>query len=378
MKIAIIRKRFLLSGGGGAEKYGSMVAHELVRRGHQVTIFSEEFSGETSKSLHWVKVPCMDLFSLCPAMRFHKAVQAVLDRKAFDVVYALCRTYPCDVVRVTEQVHSIWMPMHYSPLARFNPRHRGILKLERKTYSPLNTGWIVTNSELLKSQIVEAYNFPADRIHMIRNGLDRKVFSPPNGAERHSFRERLKLRDEFTMLFAAANFKIKGLEQALRVFAGLEPSLKARSVLLVVGGDSAAKWARLASRLGLGDKVHFLGERKMMREFYAASDLLLYPSMYETFSNVCLESLACGLPVLTTAMTGAAELVKEGSNGYVVKDHLQVKEMIRIVDAYGAMDHHARSIMSQAAIDSTSGLTWERHAQELVPLLEKAAQSRHV
>lgn len=380
MRIALVRKRFSMSGsGGGAERYGAMVAAELVKRGHVITVFSEEFKGEPAKQIRWQPVPCFDLFSFCPAMRFHKAFQDTIKRKEFDLVYSLCRTYPCDVVRATEQLHSVWLPIRYSPLAKFSPRHHGILKLERKTYSPLNTGWVVTNSNLIKNQIAEIYSFPQERIKMIRNGVDRHVFLPPNGSERHLFRERLKLPpDAFVMLFVAENFRIKGLDYAIKAFAAMERPQRDKGILLVAGGDNPSRYQRLAAKHGLASQVHFLGERRAMRELYAAADILLYPSLYETFSNVCLEAAACALPSISTTMAGASELFEHGRSGFVVKEASEVGAITDCLNKFAGLSSSERDDMAMAAHAATNGLTWENHVDELSTLLEKAAESRRV
>ena len=380
MKIALVRKKFSMSGaGGGAERYGAMVAAELVKRGHVITVFSEEFKGEPTKQIRWERVPSFDLFSFCPAMRFHKAFQETIHRREFDLVYSLCRTFPCDVVRATEQLHSVWLPIRYSPLARFSPRHRGLLKLERKTYSPLNTGLIVTNSNLIKNQIASIYSFPAERIQMIRNGVDRHAFTPPNGSERHLFRERLKLKaTDFAMLFVAENFRIKGLDYAIKSFASMDRSLRERGVLLVAGSDSPSRYQRLARKLGVGSQVHFLGERRAMRELYAAADILLYPSLYETFSNVCLEAAACALPSISTTMAGASELFEDGKSGFVVKEAADVSAITIALNQFANFDAREREEMAMAAHAATDGLTWERHVDELSALLERAAEARRI
>lgn len=374
MRIAIVRKKFSVSGAGGAERYASAVASELVRRGHIVTVFAEEFKGEVSKELRWVKVPSQMALSFCPSMTFHKVFQATIKRSDFDVLYSLCRTYPCDVVRITEQLHSIWLPMAYSPLAKYNPRHKGILKLERKVFSPLNTGWVVTNSNLTREQVFKEYGFPQERIMTIRNGVDRKLFYPAHGTERHSLRERHKIPpDALALLFVAENFKIKGLEYAIRALAALPQAIKDKALLLIAGGDSPANYQRLARKLGVERSLHFLGERRGMRELYSAADLLLYPSLYEPFANVCLEACACALPVLTTAMNGASEIVAHGRSGYVVGKASDIDGVSRHIAEFAAMSPHDRTLMGQAALDSTLTFTWERHVDDLEGVLEKAA-----
>jgi glycosyltransferase involved in cell wall biosynthesis len=81
--------------------------------------------------------------------------------------------------------------------------------------------------------------------------------------------------------------------------------------------------------------VHFLGYRRDIAAVYAAADALLLPSRYDAFANVCLEAAAAGLPVVTSAATGAAELLR--ALGGVVDDPEDVAgfaaELDRLADA---------------------------------------------
>ena len=70
----------------------------------------------------------------------------------------------------------------------------------------------------------------------------------------------------------------------------------------------AGAFARLAKDLGLSDRVRFVGYCPDVRDAYFASDFLVHPTFYDPCSNVVLEALACGLPVITTRDNGAAEL----------------------------------------------------------------------
>jgi len=82
--------------------------------------------------------------------------------------------------------------------------------------------------------------------------------------------------------------------------------------LAVVGHDRRARdYAHLATRLGIADRVRFLGPQREVPAFYGAADALVLPTLYDPFPNVALEALACGLPVITSTQCGAAELLSQ-------------------------------------------------------------------
>jgi UDP-glucose:(heptosyl)LPS alpha-1,3-glucosyltransferase len=119
------------------------------------------------------------------------------------------------------------------------------------------------------------------------------------------------------LLFVGQDFKRKGLMQLIHALAivrkhGLSFHLR------VIGRDKPAPYRTLAARLGLSDLISFEGASHSIHEAYQAAGLLVFPSLYDPFANVCLEALACGLPVLTTRTNGSSEVITEGVDGYVV------------------------------------------------------------
>ena len=85
------------------------------------------------------------------------------------------------------------------------------------------------------------------------------------------------------------------------------------------------------------------------RPYYAASDVLVLPTLYEPFGLVCLEAMACGLPVVTSTSAGAAELITAGVNGYVC-DALDVETIHRAIEQ--AVSPGVRELMRAAARDT--------------------------
>ncbi len=121
--------------------------------------------------------------------------------------------------------------------------------------------------------------------------------------------------DERLVLFAGNDFQRKGLQLLLEALAMVrDEKLK----LIVASLDPPGRYARWAAANGLGKNVVFAGHQKKMEKLYGASDLFILPTRYDAFANVCLEALACGVPVITTRTNGASELIENGRNGYVM------------------------------------------------------------
>lgn len=371
MKIALIRKKYYPE-RGGAEKVAAYFVQKFTERGHSVTVFAESFHSEETELFKWVKVPRGTGFSKTSS--FHRQVQQTLNqnnrRQEFDIIYAMCRTFPVDVFRITEQLHSEWLSLSYSKWAWLNPRHRSILKLERETLNPANIGYVVANSELIKRQVIERFKFPEEQISIVHNGINREVYFPAAKGEKTEIRRKFKLEDRFICMFAASNFKMKGLAEAIKVIASLSEPLRKRIMLMVVGSDKPEPFLKVAETCGVGGNIIFTGMQKNIRNYYIASDLLLYPSHYETFGNICLEACACGIPVLTTKMVGASEMITDNRNGFVINSPSDIDKMAEFLAAYMELPASEHRKFSHNAVESSSDYNWNKHADDLEKIFQ--------
>ena len=120
------------------------------------------------------------------------------------------------------------------------------------------------------------------------------------------------------VLFVGRLTSIKCVDSLLKSFA----DLKGKNYLIIIGdGEDYGKLNTLASNLGVKDKVIFTGNVKHedVYSYMGVSDVFVLPSLMETGGNVLLEALASGLPIISTKVGWAEDLVKEGYNGFIVR-----------------------------------------------------------
>jgi UDP-glucose:(heptosyl)LPS alpha-1,3-glucosyltransferase len=377
MKIALIRQRYSQD-KGGVEKVAARFVEQFLDRGHEITVFSEAFHAAESETFKWVKVP-RSAAGLGKTSSFHRQVQQVLKgglRDEFDVIYAMSRTYPADVFRITEELKCETIPFAKSRFNSLMSLFKSSLKVEREALDPANTGYVIANSELIKDQIVSNFEFPENRISVVRNGINHKLFFPATATEKKEVRNKLQLGNDFLCLFAASDFRGKGLEEAIRVVATLDERVRKRLTLLVVGDGKSEPFLKIADACGVNDNIVFLGHQKNMRQYYIASDILLYPSHYETFGNVCLEACACGIPIITTRTTGASELIQDNRNGYLVKNSMQIDKMASFLSAYAELPKSEHRKFSKEALNATKDYTWEKHADAVEDIFRKVTEEK--
>jgi glycosyltransferase involved in cell wall biosynthesis len=104
---------------------------------------------------------------------------------------------------------------------------------------------------------------------------------------------------------------------------------------------------------------HSKALQKKIQEAYQSSDLFVFPSLYDPFANVVLESLACGLPALTTTTNGSSEIITQDTDRYVMKgatDHL-AKDLADRIQEFCKLSPDERSMMRKAAIERATAMS---------------------
>ena len=154
-------------------------------------------------------------------------------------------------------------------------------------------------------------------IEVIPNFVDARHYRPRRDPER-----RARFADPSERLLVhASNFReVKNLPAVVDVFAGVAGRLPARLLLLGDGPEHAATLERLAA-LGLADRVHAPGQVDDLADYLPLADLLLLPSLHESFGLIALEAMACGVPAVATSRGGTDEFIDHGINGFLHDPH---------------------------------------------------------
>jgi glycosyltransferase involved in cell wall biosynthesis len=173
--------------------------------------------------------------------------------------------------------------------------------------------------------INNTYKLPMHNKKVIYNGIDSAFYSPENISDNEvtSLLQSLNINSHEKIIVQVARIqKEKRHEDAIEALALLNKNrLSSKVHLLIVGGGDADKIAMLkdrVQRLGEQDHIHFLGNRHDVRLYYKAASIFTLTSESETFSLAALEAMAFGLPVVLTNVGGAAEMVTEYQNGFLV------------------------------------------------------------
>jgi len=170
---------------------------------------------------------------------------------------------------------------------------------------------LITVCQALKDRLVEL-GTPAERITVLRNGVDLELFRP---LDRIEARAALGLTRR-TLGSVGHLVERKGHHHAIRALASLP-----RTDLLIVGeGPQRSALVRLAAQAGVEKRVRFMGavDQAQLAGIYSALDALVLASSREGWANVLLEAMACGTPVVASAVWGTPEVVAAPEAGVLM------------------------------------------------------------
>lgn len=336
MKAALVKYRYALL--GGPERQIGPLIGALVEEGYEVHLVGHRWQLEEGfkEAIRCHRVPVVPGASFLRVLSFALFASWIVEREAFDLVCSFDRTLRQDLYRAGEGCHREWLirrhraaPRH-RPIDRMNPLHRVILFLEKRLFASERCRKVIANSRMVKEDILRHYHVPEAKIAVIYNGVDLLRFHPRN-RERvgKTTRQALGLGpDERVLLLVGSGFERKGVRSLIHGAA--EALAKSRHTplrLIIAGKGNPRPYLALARRLGLREQIRFVGIWPRVEALYAAADAFVLPTLYDPFSNACLEAMASGLPVLTSEANGASELIVHGRSGLIVKDPMDPSEI---------------------------------------------------
>lgn len=381
LRIALVMRDYA-SGRGGAERYFVNLSRALAGMGHEVHIFAARFGETETDRIHFHRVPMKRKPAFLRLLSFFLNARSMIERQKsrLDLVLSLTMVYPCDIFRLGGEVQREWLRIRCpSPYQRafkflFNPVHILNHYFEKRIMNGASTKHVITISALERDMLLKYYNYPKERITVVYNGVDHQQFHPGVRKDRPAVREALGICEQDVVgLFPANNFHRKGLDS---VIAGLSRIPEAdRPIILVAGRGKTYVYRRQAKRLGVEGSVRFLGSVQTPERYYGASDFLILPSRYDSFGNVHLEALACGLPVITTRMAGGSEVVRDGETGFVVDRSESIEDLASGMIRLG--DLEVRKRMSALAAESVREFTTERNAVEILEVIGRVLRQNN-
>lgn len=361
LNIGLVRRSY--SSGGGAEAYLKRLAAGLVEAGRKVTLFT---AADWPRE-EWNFGPVIQVAG-SSAIAFADALEKT-PRDNCGFLLSLERLWKCDAYRAGDGVHRAWLERRNElagPLQKlsrvFNRKHAATLELEESLFAKRGASRVIANSQMVKEEIVRFYGYPEDRIDVVYNGVPRPAIERRE-EDRAATRQSLGIgKDDVAVLFAGSGWERKGLRCAIEaVERGNE-----RMRLFVAGQGDHRKFR--------SSRVQFLGVVREMASLYLATDIFLLPTLYDPFSNACLEALAAGRPVITTRANGFSEIVESGRHATVVEKPDDVTAISEALQYWSDPARRAQAQIDNLALAAQFDIS--RNVAETLKILEGRALSR--
>lgn len=344
---------------GGSGAVATELGMRLAQRGHEVHFVSYAHPFRLPRFLrntyfHEIEVSRYPLFeyppySLAATVAMHEvATQRHLD--LFHVHYAVPHATSAWLAKqMLEQPEDLKIvtTLHGTDITLVgqDPSYRSIVR-----FSIERSDGLTAVSEFLRRETVATFGCSDCEVRVIPNFVDAQLFHRrADGYHRNA----LANRDE-KILMHISNFRpVKRVEDVVRVAARVMEEVPARLILVGDGPDRPVADER-ARKLGVGDRVVFLGKQEQVAELLGCADLFLLPSESESFGLSALEAMASEVPVVGTRCGGLEELVRDGVTGRLLP-----------VGAVDAMAQAAIEILSDADRQREMGEAGRKDAIDL-------------
>lgn len=284
-KIHLIREK--PSKFGGAEVYLSRLSKALKVEGIKYQIVNSIFPSFLPS---WLRIILFN-FQVCLT-------------KKNKMYFSLERIVCPDVYRAGDGVHKVFLNIENK--SKLNPLHPIYLFLETRCFN--NAKFIIANSNMIKDEIIDTYGIRPNKIDVVYNGVESKTINHESSFKKLSKEFDID-KNSSILLYVGSGFKRKGVEEFLEIIAKLKnQSVKA----FIIGKEKNLEYyQQLSKDLKIDKTVIFTGPRADVDDFYTISDIFLFPTRYEPFSNVVLEAMSFENAVFTTRQNGAHEILTD-------------------------------------------------------------------
>ncbi|EKD58410.1 MAG: glycosyl transferase group 1 protein [uncultured bacterium] len=214
----------------------------------------------------------------------------------------------------------------------------------------------------------------------LRSGTKKEIGVVYNGIAVNEFFPQVENlnSEQFTIICVSRVTPRKGIRFLIQAFKILSGRYENMRLLIVGDGNEKKSLEDLVQGLDLKDKVEFAGivSHDKLLPYYQRADVFVLPSLNEGMSNVMLEALACGLPVVATETGGTKELLTDGLNGLVVR----MKDADDIADKIERLilDRNLKNAMSLESRKLAETLSWGNVAGEYVAMYKKISNLRRM
>lgn len=318
---------------GGIARVVHDLSHRLVKDGHEVTVVTYKDANipnladyEDDKG---VQVYRIENYMITPnnftdwimQLNFNliaKATEIINEKGKFDVIHAhdWLVTYAAKTLKQSYKIPLV-ATIHATEAGRNSGIHDEVQRYIN------DTEWLLTyeatdvivNSNYMKNELQRLFGLPYDKISVIPNGVNLNLYS---GVERdYNFRRMYAMDNEKIILYLGRLVYEKGIQNLISAMPKILDKYNDAKLIVAGKGGMIDELRNQVNYMGIQNKVYFTGylDSESVKKMYKCADVAVFPSTYEPFGIVALESMLSGTPTVVSDVGGLNEIIDHGVDG---------------------------------------------------------------
>lgn len=295
---------------GGTNNTIADHARHLRALGYGVDLMGEKLhrGGVTPDMGRAVRISRLPLFKRYKWRWFAARAQRAIDAGRYHFVAGHGHHYRQHVLSMHNCLHLAHERVHGTAL----DARGGLAEIHDRIFAANSFDLCICNSRLMQDDLARRYGIDTARLPVIYPGYRPDRFNHEDRARyRVPVRGELDCGDAVLIgLVTSGDYAKRGLDILLEAYAGLEQSLRQKTLLLVLGKQASTRaFVERARRLGIADRMRFVAHTREPQRYFHALDICVHPARIEEFGQSVQEAMACGVPVVASRCVGATELL---------------------------------------------------------------------
>jgi glycosyltransferase involved in cell wall biosynthesis len=332
MKILVLVWEFPPRIVGGIARHVAELYPEIVKLGHVVHLMTMEFGQapayEIIDGIHIHRVPVQQndyFFNWIGNMNHSMGSyggKLISEQGDFDLIHGHDWLVSDAAIALK---HHFKLPLiatiHATEYGRHNGIHNDIHRyIAEKERRLSEEAWrVIVCSNYMRHEVHRALGTPWDKVDVIYNGICPEKKKHQSDFDAIAFRRRFAGDEDKIIYYVGRMTYEKGVSVLLNASPKVVREMGGKVKIIIIGGGNTSHLQHQAWHLGIGDKCHFTGfmSDEDLDKFQTVADCAVFPSLYEPFGIVALESFAALVPVVVSSTGGLPEVVHHGKTGIV-------------------------------------------------------------
>lgn len=316
---------------GGIARHVAELYPEIVKLNHEIHLLTVEFADkpqyEVVEGIHLYRLPVVennDFFQWVTNMNqvMQQHGEKLFPELKFDLIHAHDWLVGDAAIALKHQFKTpLVATIHATENGRNNGIHKGGQQyIDTKEKNLVYNSWrVIVCSQYMRYEVERALQSPWNKIDVVYNGIRPEKKSHTADFNRQEFRRRFAHDDEFIIYYVGRIAYEKGIFVLLNAAPKILEALSNKVKVVIIGGGNTDSLKQQAKDLGIWNQCYFTGfmADQDLDKFQTIADCAVFPSLYEPFGIVALESFAARVPVVVSDAGGLAEVVQHQKTGIV-------------------------------------------------------------